>query len=321
MVKRYWHGLDKEINALGFGCWQIAGSHNVNGKPNGWGNVPENETVSLLETAIQEGIEFFDTAQGYNNGKSEQLLGQAIKRSGSKDVTICTKVVLEEDEIANEVLGADFIKRVEQSLQNLQTGTIDVLLLHNPPDDILWSEFDFEVLEKLQQQGKIKTYGVSSRSIKGAVNAARCEFGSTVEWVFNIFERRPAEILFPLLEEKKMNFIARSPLSRGLINPKYLSQEPNFEKSDFRSTLPEGWVDWTIDSLNRFCKNGAEESTIIKEALKFCVYNSSVNSTIVGIKTQKQLNDLLKLSNELTNEESFNFDLLTGIQECYPAWK
>ena len=317
MKRRFWTGLNKESNIFRFGCWQIAGKHIQNGIPNGWGNIEENQAIDLFCHAMENGIDFYDTAQGYNYGKSERLLGQAIKQT-MKHVIVCTKVALNEKEISQRKIAEDFKTRVYRSLENLNSASIDILLIHNPPDDLIWKEFNYDILEELIETKIIGTYGVSSRGLKGALNAIENNVGTTLEWVFNIFERRPINDLFPIINAKKINFIARSPLSRGLINPRYINSDPTFDSNDFRSTLQNEWISWVITSLRTYYKNGIPEAELIKNALFFCSYFNEVNATIVGIKTKKQLEQYLDIIK--SDESLFNMDKLLNTSEFYPKW-
>lgn len=319
MKKRYWYGLNKETNPLGIGCWQIAGAHSINGKPNGWGNIEEKEALNILITAIKSGIDFFDTAQGYNEGRSEELLGKAIKQT-SESIVVCTKIVLTDDEVKQQNLSYGFSERVNESLRRLGTDRLDILLIHNPPDNINWKEFNNSTLIELQKEGKIGTFGVSTRGLDAAKNVVEAKFGTVLEWVFNIFERRPVDVLFPLIEQQKFNFIARSPLSRGLINPKYLITKPEFGKDDFRSTLPLDWVEWTLDSLRKLNANGIAPTDIVKIATQYCLQYNAVTSAIIGVRTSRQLDDFLKINSSIENSKLLNSDFFEGIPECFPKW-
>ena len=319
MEKRYWHGLDRETNPIGFGCWQIAGSHSIGNLPNGWGEVNSKEALNILVAAINSGIDFFDTAQSYNNGKSEELLGAAIKQT-KKNVVVCTKIVLTDDEINKHRLEYDFAERVEKSLSRLNLERIDILLIHNAPDNVNWKEFDITELNDLQRKGKIGTFGISARGLNGAKNALEAKFGTVLEWVFNVFERRPANILFPLIEQNNFNFIARSPLSRGLINPKYLIDFPAFKDDDFRSTLPKDWVEWTINSLKKIHANGIEPDDMVKQSILYCVQYKAVTSAIIGVRTMKQLEDILRMNCIDDKNEFLKRNIFHGIEECFPKW-
>lgn len=317
MRNRSWYGIDKKTNPYGFGCWQIAGEHYHHNMPHGWGKISEVDAIEILCKAIENGIDFFDTAQGYNNGKSEKILGKAIIET-KRNVVVCTKTPFTNEEISNNKIGIEFLKRVEKSLNNLKLSNIDILLIHNPPDNIKWKDFNYEILDNLVEQKIISTYGVSAKGLRGAKNVVESKVGTVLEWVFNILERRPIKELFPVMEQKKMNFIARSTLSRGLINPKYIKENPIFNNDDFRSTLSKDWIDWTINSLRTYHKNGIEESEIIRSAIEFCLHQVEVNSVVLGIKSKKQLEEYLKICN--SNKKSFDLQLLKNLPEYYPKW-
>jgi aryl-alcohol dehydrogenase-like predicted oxidoreductase len=317
MDKRFWAGLNKESNVFGFGCWQIAGNHKHNGVPNGWGDITEKQAIDLLCYAIENGIDFYDTAQGYNFGRSERLLGIAIKQT-KKDVIICTKIKLTDKELSENKIGLDFKLRVFESIKNLNTPFIDIILIHNPPDDLNWKSFNYEILQDLVNERIIGTFGVSSKGLSGAINVIENNVGNTLEWVFNIFERRPINVLFPTLKAKKINFIARSPLNRGLINPFYLKNIPYFDSNDFRSTLPKEWISWVINSLKSYHLNGVSENEIIKNALTFCAQFKEVSATILGIKTKFQLEHYLSISR--SEKSGLKKADLINIPEFYPTW-
>lgn len=319
MEERFWHGINKKTHPIGFGCWQIAGVHSENGKPNGWGKVLEKDALDILVRAMEMGFNFFDTAQGYNSGRSECLLGKAQKIVGSENV-ICTKIALTDEEVVKNKIGAAFLQRLELSLANLQTSHIDILLLHNPPDQMDWSNFDSQLLDSLVSKGTIGTYGISSRSISGAKNAIASNFGTTIEWVFNIFEQRPVDELFPLMSEKNLNFIARSPLSRGLISPKYLKEEPLFASDDFRSTLPADWIKWLVHELRKLHQKGVPENEIIQNAISYCIQFDAVKSSVVGIKSKKQLDELIQIKASISTARKYDFDLLSDAPIFFPKW-
>ena len=315
--RRSWHGLHKQSSPFGFGCWQISGAHDIDGKPHGWGNVDEGEAVEIIQFAMENGITFFDTAQGYNFGKSERILGRAI-RDLHQEVVVCTKIPLSLSEISRSQITNEFIRKVEQSLDNLMCSTIDILLLHNPPDDIDWSTFDFHRIEELVESGTIGTFGVSAKGLDGAINAAKHRIGSTIEWAFNLFERRPVEHIFPLIRKNKMNFIARSPLSRGLINTRYVIDNPNFDENDFRSTLPNAWQNWVITQLRSLESRGIDADHIVEYAFNFIRSYSEVTALIPGIKTMNQLKSYISIKNR--DARSFNYLKLKDLPKYYPEW-
>ena len=149
------------------------------------------------------------------------------------------KIALSEGEETCQRLAEDFYSRVEHSLRRLRRDHIDILLLHNPSDRLDWRTFEPTILENLKSSGKILTYGVSCRSFQSVQAVLDGAFGTCIEWVFNIFERRPVAQIFPTLSIRRVNFIARSPLSRGLISPRFAEgHDVTFDSEEFRSTLP-----------------------------------------------------------------------------------
>ena len=118
--ERVWHGLNQRINPVGFGCWQLAGEYYVEGKPQGWGRMGSQNAIKLVEYALSVGIQLFDTAQGYGNGRSEKLVGKALKNSReANNAVICTKISFEEDHYLS--FNENILRnKLESSLRNLQ---------------------------------------------------------------------------------------------------------------------------------------------------------------------------------------------------------
>ena len=322
MQKRHWYSLNQEINPLGFGCWQLSGEYYLNGKPQGWGSTNEKHSIRLIHEALNSGIQFFDTASTYGNGKSEEALGKAISSSLLKEeAIICTKIPLTNQETNNLSHSEDLKEQVNASLKRLKRETIDILLVHNPPDSLNWKQFDQSILLDLKNEGKIRSFGVSNRSILGAKNVIDANFGSCIEWVFNLLERRPIQEIFPLLESSKINFIARSPLSRGLLSPKYFDTDPFFAPDDFRTTLPENWVQWIIDSIRTLDLTEDERLNIANIAIQYCLSFKEMSVVIPGIKTISYLRDILTYVKENNNINRFLDQLNHQTEDCFPDWK
>jgi aryl-alcohol dehydrogenase-like predicted oxidoreductase len=320
-AKRYWYGLQQWLNPMGFGCWQIAGEHYVNGKPNGWGYVEENKAIEVIHKALDHGINLFDTAVGYGNGRSEEILGKAIQTSQHKEsAIICTKIPITPHEVDTLGLEASFAQKVEEALKRLKRDRIDLLLFHNPPDPIRWQDFDNGLLNKLQQEGKIGCYGVSSRSLYGVNNVIEAKFGACIEWVFNLLERRPKDI-FPALKTAKMNFIARSPLCKGLFSSKYLNKPIVFDDCDFRSTLRGDWIEWVMDSIEKLELSSSEKENLTNIALQYCLQFEEVSAVIPGIKRKDHLTKYLKIVDNQYLSKKFIFKLNSRTEPCFPLWE
>jgi len=318
-AKRYWHGLGRWEDPMGFGCWQIAGEHYVDGKPHGWGRVEERDAIALVHAALDNGIRFFDTAAAYGEGRSEEILGEALSESThGREAIICTKI---SPRFTPDLRALDlsFIGQVEDALRRLRRDRIDVLLLHNPPDAIDWKGFDRSLLDWLRERGRIASYGVSCVSFRGVVNVAEACFGTCVEWVLHLLERRMIDML-PRLQEAGIDFIARSPLSRGLFSAKRLHGPVTFGRSDFRSSLRADWIRWTMDAIGRLELSPREQENISRIALRYCLDLPGVSAVIPGIRTMDQLIAYLEItSGELMNED-FIARLNARTAPFFPPW-
>ncbi len=318
MAPRYWFGLDRWVDPLGLGCWQLGGDHEVQGRPNGWGPVSEEQARELVHHALDHGIRFFDTAIGYGDGRSEELLGRALHTSAfGEDATICTKAPLTP---GTQAIDSVFLDHVHASLERLRRDRIDILLLHNPPDDIDWSAFDQDPLRRLQADGLIGTFGVSSRSLPGAQRVLDARFGTCIEWVYGPLERRPAADLLPRMAAANMNFIARSPLSRGYFTGALHRHPPTFAATDFRSTLPAAWREWVRSSIDRLALEEHDIDRLANLAIAFCLHAPEVTAVIPGMKHLANLQEYLRVRSLPAPPAAFLEALMTRTEPCFPGW-
>lgn len=322
MKTRYWHGLGRFANPAGFGCWQLAGRYRVDGKPHGWSEITGADAVRLVHRALDHGIRFFDTAAGYGAGRSERLLGRALASSPfGSDAIVCTKAALSEEEVGAARAGPQLAARVEGSLRRLGRGHVDLLLLHGPPDDTDWPNFDRSVLEALKASGKILAFGVSSQSLSGAERVLDAGFGTCIEWSFSLLERRPARSLFPRLGAARMDFIARSPLARGLLTPAGGARDASgFSPDDFRSTLPTDWIAWAARSARGMLGRNDLADGLARTALRYCLSYDEVTAVIPGMHRGDQVEDLVRAAEAGRLAPDLLARLTAGIDECYPPW-
>ena len=315
-----WHGLDIEIPRVALGCWQLGGRYFSNGIPTGPGSITELDAIRVIHRCLDEGIYLFDTAAGYCEGESERRIGKAIRSSdrGNKAV-VCTKIPLSANEIEQGEIGVDFIDSVERSLDRLGVEAIDVLLIHNPPDDFDWIGFDSSRLVRLVKEGKVKTYGVSARGINGVRNVLDSQFGCTIEWVYNLLERRMAIELLGQLNSAKVNFIARSPLCRGLLTHKRW-HERVFREDDWRSQLDPAWVKWVFQMMGELNLSDAEMLDLTNQAILHVLMAPEVTAVAVGINNNSQLDELIDLFSVETNEKLMN-QVTAHLPVCYPLYK
>lgn len=287
------------ISRIGFGCWQLAGDYNMSNKPNGYGAINLDEAVKSLHHALDHGINFFDTAVAYGFGKSEEILGAALKSYTGPNKTrsvICTKygMILGGNDDDEDFSAQNLVKSVEGSLKRLQVDCLDTILLHNPPDNFDFSGLDTAPFEKLIRDGKIKTYGVSCRTQKGVANVAASGFGSVIEAVYNVLDRRYETFFSNPAFAKKYLFICRVPLASGFVSPRTLSEDRQFSENDIRHNFNAEQVAWVTGAVRALSFLNDLEGGIVVSALRFQLSNPHNTITIPGMRNMKQVNDALK---------------------------
>jgi aryl-alcohol dehydrogenase-like predicted oxidoreductase len=292
------HLLPEELRSytggIGLGTWQLGGQSTLGGRANGWGELLEPEALRIVRAAVTEGIRFFDTADIYGHGLSETRLGKSFSPSEKYEVLICSKCGNVED--ANGAVGKDFSPRhiitsVEGSLRRLRRYYIDILLLHSPPDDYSYEESAREALSKLVDQGKIRAYGVSARSVVGGVASCRANFGSFVEAILNPMDRRACNDLLPLCIKDQRSFIARVPLASGFLTPRGSSGGYVFSANDYRSNLPQNELNWRISAAKRLAFLNDLPGGISVSALRYSISQQGVTVAIPGARNVAQVKD------------------------------
>ena len=277
---------------VGFGTWQFGGPNVVNSQPTGWGEVNKAEAIRAVHTALEQGINFFDTADSYGRGQSEELLQEAFRQKPSPNVLVCTKFgnrQLSDGQPVQEYSATWLTEAVEDSLRRLGRDTIDVLLLHSPPDAFDWSTYDTQPFENLKLTGKIRAYGVSSRSVYGARRVMEAGFGSVLEVIYNALDRRAEDLLFTAVNADKYFFIGRVPLASGFLNPAYLTQTPVFAPDQYRHYLPARDRDWLLNAARKLAFLDELPGGLATSALRFSLTNKAVGVIIPGMRNEKQV--------------------------------
>jgi aryl-alcohol dehydrogenase-like predicted oxidoreductase len=222
------------VSAVSFGAWAIGGS---------WGPVQDADSLAALQEAVAMGVNFFDTADVYGDGRSERLLAQ-LKRESKEEIIIATKAGRRlERQTVEGYSRQNLTEFVERSLKNLNTETLDLLQLHCPPTEVYYRPEVFGILDDLTQAGKIRYYGVSVEKVEEALKAIEYPAVQTVQIIFNIFRQRPADLFFSEARKRKVGIIARVPLSSGMLTGK-LSTASTFAPEDHRFGNRQGeWFD------------------------------------------------------------------------------
>jgi aryl-alcohol dehydrogenase-like predicted oxidoreductase len=285
--------INKQLTSrLGFGTWQFGGPNVVNGQPTGWGEVNKAESVRAVHTALEQGINFFDTADSYGRGQSEELLQEAFRQKPSPNALVCTKFgnrQTSDGQPIQDYSAAWLTEAVEASLRRLGRDTLDVLLLHSPADAFDWSTYDTHPFDELKRSGKIRAYGVSSRSVYGAKRVMEAGFGSVLEVIYNALDRRAEDLLFTMPNTNDYFFIGRVPLASGFLNPAYLTQTPAFAPDQYRHYLPERDRDWLLGATRKLRFLDELPGGLATSALRFSLSNPAVGVVIPGMRNEQQV--------------------------------
>ncbi len=277
---------------IGLGTWQFGGPNVQNGRPTGWGAIDEVDAIQTVHAALERGVRFFDTADSYGAGQSERILGRALAAQPTSGVLVCTK--FGNRPVADGTTVPDFtanylVQAVEASLQRLGRETLDILLLHSPPDSFDWANYDTEPFERLVKAGKIGRYGVSSKSVYGARRVMDSGFGSVLEVIYNALDRRAETVVFNAPEADNYLFIGRVPLASGFLNSAYLSHQPTFAHDDYRHTLPDRDQNWLLESVRSLAFLNELPGGLATSALRFALSSPSVSVVIPGARNAAQV--------------------------------
>ena len=223
-----------KISTISFGAWAIGGT---------WGNVKDEESLAALHRALDLGVNFFDTADVYGDGRSEQLLAR-LRRERNEPFYVATKAGRRLDpHLASGYTRENLTAFVERSLRNLEVETLDLLQLHCPPTDVFYMPEVFEALDGLVQAGKLRYYGVSVEKVEEALKAIEYPNVRSVQIIFNIFRQRPTDLFFRETQRRKVGILARLPLSSGMLAGK-MTPASTFEDGDHRGYNRHGeWFD------------------------------------------------------------------------------
>lgn len=216
---------DLEVSPLGLGCWAIGGPFTMFGNPDGWGEVDDDESIAAIRRAVDLGVSFFDTADAYGTGRSEEVLGRALADQRD-DVVIATKFGFTHDAVRRDLTGtdtsADYIRSAcEASLKRLGTDRIDLYQLHVPDLAITEALDVAAVLEELVTEGKIRSYGWSTDDVEAAREFSSSDHCVAVQHELNLFS--DAGPMLALCDELHLVSINRTPLAMGLLTGKFRS--------------------------------------------------------------------------------------------------
>jgi aryl-alcohol dehydrogenase-like predicted oxidoreductase len=304
-----------KISTVSFGAWAIGGA---------WGDVDDRQSLAALHRALDLGVNFFDTADVYGDGRSERLLAQ-LRRERREPFYIATKAGRRLDpHVAAGYNRQNLTAFVERSLQNLQTEAIDLLQLHSAPWEVYYMPEVFGVLEDLVQAGKLRYYGVSVEKVEEALKAIEYPQLQSVQIIYNIFRQRPAELFFKEAKRRKVGILTRLPLSSGLLAGK-LTRASTFAPDDHRAFNRHGeafdrgetfsGIDYDtglqlVESLRPLVPSGA---TLAQMALRWILMSAAVTCAIPGAKRPDQVEE----NTRAADLSALPAETMAAIQDLY----
>jgi len=189
-----------QVSSISFGAWAIGGT---------WGTVNDDDSMAALHRALDKGVNLFDTADVYGDGRSERLLAR-LRRERSEPFRIATKAGRRlSPHVSEGYTQRNITDFVHRSLENLNAETIDLLQLHCPPTEVYYRPEVFGWLDGLVRAGKLLHYGVSVEKVEEALKAIEYPGVQTVQIVYNVFRQRPAELFFAEAARRNVGILVR----------------------------------------------------------------------------------------------------------------
>ena len=277
-----------QVSEVGYGAWGLGG--------NQWRGHKEDDAVQALRHALENGLNFIDTALAYNDGHSEQLIAQTLKETGAQAI-VATKVPPKnqlwpaQPGIAiDEVFPYDYVmKCTETSLKNLGTEQIQLQQFHVWCPEWVDSDEWKRAIEDLKKSGKVKFFGISINDHQpdSALDAIRTGLIDTVQVIYNIFDQTPERNLYPLCEELNIGVLARCPLDEGALTGA-ITPEVEFDPAEFRAFYFRGGrkreVSEKVNSLRADLEAAGVSEPLATTALRFTLAPSAVSTVIPGMR-------------------------------------
>lgn len=278
-----------QVSEIGYGMWGMAG----------WTESSDIQSAKSLDLAVENGVTFFDTAWGYGEGHSEELLGQLVRRHPSKKIYTASKIppknfqwpAKPEYTFEESYPTAHIIEYTEKTLKNLGLEQLDLMQFHTWDDG--WSDREEwqRAVEDLKASGKIAGMGISMNrwEPENGIKALKTGLLDTVQMIYNIFDQNPEDVLFPLCEALNIGVIARVPFDEGTLTGT-ITKETTFPEGDWRGTyfVPENLIS-SVEHADALRPLIPEGMTMAEMALRFITMNTTVSTIIPGMRKERNV--------------------------------
>jgi aryl-alcohol dehydrogenase-like predicted oxidoreductase len=293
MEERVLGRTERPVSVIGLGTWQLGAD---------WGEVQDSDAHAVLDAAVESGVTFFDTADVYGDGRSEQLIGSFLVERDDVDLTVATKMGRRLEQVPENYVLDNFRAWTDRSRRNLGVDRLDLVQLHCPPTSVYSHDAVYDALDTLVEEQVIAAYGVSVETADEALTAIARRGTATVQIILNAFRRKPLEFVLPAAQQAGVGIIARVPLASGLLSGKYTA-DTTFAANDHRSYNRDGsafdvgetfsGVDFEtgVAAAQEFSRLVAElpfEVTPAQAALAWVVQQEGVSTVIPGARSPEQ---------------------------------
>lgn len=277
------------VSEIGYGMWGMAG----------WTESSDIQSAKSLDLAVENGVTFFDTAWGYGEGHSEELLGQLVRRHPFKKLYTASKIppknfqwpAKPEYTFEESYPTSHIIEYTEKTLKNLGLEQIDLMQFHTWDDGWSHREECQRAVEDLKKSGKIAAMGISVNrwEPENGIKALKTGMLDAVQVIYNIFDQNPEDVLFPLCEELNIAVIARVPFDEGTLTGN-ITKETTFPEGDWRGTyfVPEN-LNSSVEHADALRPLIPEGMTMAEMALRFITMNKTVSTMIPGMRKERNV--------------------------------
>jgi aryl-alcohol dehydrogenase-like predicted oxidoreductase len=280
----------RNVGVIGLGAWQLGAD---------WGSVSEQDALGTLDTAVESGVTFLDTADAYGDGRSEQVIGRFLAGRPGHGITVATKMGRRVPQEPSAYTLDNFRAWTDRSRTNLGVETLDLVQLHCPPTPVYSTDAVFDALDTLVQEKRIAAYGVSVEAVGEALTAIARPGVASVQIVLNALRLKPLEQVLPAAAAAGVGIIARVPLASGLLSGRY-DEHTTFAADDHRSYNRHGQafdvgetfsgVDFAtgLEAVRRLRPLVPADATMAQFALRWIVDQPGVTVVIPGARNPDQ---------------------------------
>jgi aryl-alcohol dehydrogenase-like predicted oxidoreductase len=281
--------LARSVSVVGLGTWQLGAD---------WGDVSEDAADTVLETAFDAGVTFFDTADVYGDGRSETFCGRLHERH--PEVFVATKMGRRVAQESINYNRENFLAWNDRSRENLGSETLQLVQLHCPPDGVYENDAVFDALDEMVSDGRMAAYGVSVETCAQALAAIARPNVATVQIVLNCFRLKPLEEVVPAARAAGVGIIARVPLASGLLSGRY-NENTTFDASDHRNFNRHGEsfdvgetfagvpYEVGVQAARELSELVDDDSTLAQFALRWIIDQRGVSTVIPGARNAEQV--------------------------------